>query len=616
MSVSSATLPILPNCSLCRKAKIPSLHSFQFTYQRPGNNAPSRRRSSFLTNSPHGSRPDEKGRAALEDFRNAFAKALFQAGICRSHQRRQIRHTKEDTRCSWTKRPAKHENDKVARNLSTSQKDSQQAVAFAPQPTREELMGLMDYYHSEAAPQPLTITTRPHSPHDTLFINTLKNLQDESDSTQTIVTKIESLISNPSTAPTTLSSIYATLPHPGAAHLSTRTLHNLLNRLSVLPHKSLAAMLHYMNLLTDMRTAQKPVPLSAWNSAISFAGRSLKRITATEIESALSLWKQMESQAGVSANEVTFNILFDIAAKARKFVLADMLLSEMSTRGHRLTRYARTSLMYFYGLRGDGAGVRRAYRDLVNAGEVVDTTVMSAAVASLLKAGEPAAAEQLFDRAKSLHAEKGGVRPLPPHHWRARRDLARTLHRAALQRDTEPSNRTQATAPLAPGAHAFKALVYHYVRTGDLQRVTALVEEMAHYEIPVQGAVFLYLFRGFAMHGGVLYSGWTRERLEGAFGAFIAAVEAEEQGADAGEAWDAERIHVSRAAVELALSAYMRVADRGRTQEVWERLAGLWRPSEEDVVGIEAYVLRLEAREARRDGVLVGRGGRLGDWLR
>ena len=390
------------------------------------------------------------------------------------------------------------------------------------------MRGLLDYYSSEQEESAIDAHDGNNQSADVLVQPQPTPKQEEKD-IQRIVRRLEDALRNLRSTPDDLAAIYNTLPPPGAAHVSERTLDALCRRFARVPYKSHPTMLRFLQLVTDMRSAGRHVSVDSWTSAIAFAGRCVKRITASEIESALSLWKQMESQAGIRANEVTFNVLFDVASKAGKFVLAEMLLREMKVRGHQFNRYMRVNLMYYYGLRGDGAGVRRSYKELVEAGEIVDTAVMSCAVASLLKAGEPVAAEQVFERAKRLHAAKGGKLPLPPHQWQKRRELGRSLLKAAVRlRDATPEERKQVQdmVPLAPGVHAYKVLVYYYaVQAGDIERVSALVDEMAWYQIPVQGAIFLHLFKGFAVHGGVLYSAWTRERLETTFQAFLDAVE-------------------------------------------------------------------------------------------
>ena len=545
--------------------------------------------------------------------------------------------------------------------------------------SKEELIGLMDYYSSEVDEARDTAINTPHRAvgDDDVLVQSQREQHQEEREIQLTIWQLERLLQNRKASPDQISELYNRLPSPGAARLKQRTLEYLLHRMSHVPYKSHSSMLRYLHIITDMRSAGRHVPVGAWTTAIAFAGRCVKRITASEIESALSLWKQMESQAGVRANEVTFNVLFDVASKAGKFVLAEMLLREMKTRGHGFNRYMRVNLMYYYGLRGDGTGVRRAYKELVESGEIVDTAVMSCAVASLLKAGEPVAAEQVFERAKRLHAGKGGASPLPPHQWQHRKDLGRSLMKAAVRlRDATPEERKQVqdATPLAPGLHVYKVLVYyHAVTAGDVDRVSTLVDEMAWYQIPVQGAIFLYLFKGFATHGGLLYSGWTRQRLELTFQAFLDAVEearGPESPADTSEdktaqdsatldatqptpeisadeaassempesntprlpsrqicfdqSFDANThpsdvTHLSRAACCLCLSAYMRVVDATRAGEVWSQLQLLWAPKADDREAVETYLVELQQRRERWDrfGPRIGRvRSGMSSWLR
>ncbi|KAK5182169.1 hypothetical protein LTR16_010282, partial [Cryomyces antarcticus] len=161
----------------------------------------------------------------------------------------------------------------------------------------------------------------------------------------------------------------------------------------------------YLSIVDDMKEAGIPMTVAEWNTAVAFAGRWYERVTAAEVENALHIWKEMEHQAGVQGTNVTFNILFDIATKAGKYVLAEMIMKEMQKRNLKYNRYFRFGLIYYYGLRADGDGVRRAYKDFVEAGEIVDTAVMNCVMVSLIRAGEPTAAEEVFLRMKRLNAQ-------------------------------------------------------------------------------------------------------------------------------------------------------------------------------------------------------------------
>ncbi|KAI4131052.1 MAG: hypothetical protein LQ341_006398, partial [Variospora aurantia] len=243
-----------------------------------------------------------------------------------------------------------------------------------------------------------------------------------------------------------------------------------------------------------MKEASIPLTESEWNSAIAYAGRCFVRVEATEVESALHIWKEMEREAGVKSGVVTFNILFDIATKAGKHVLAEMVLNEMKTRGLAYNRFS----------------------DLVEAGQIVDTVVMNCVIASLIRAGEFPAAQQVYERMKGLVHRRTG-QPIPRSDWRASRDMGRALDKASrtMRNDHQALQRLQAEQCLAPNLRTFCILLDHHVYvTGELRQVTALLEEMQMFDVPLHGRIYVRIFKGFTYHGGMKYTSWTRQRLE------------------------------------------------------------------------------------------------------
>jgi len=472
--------------------------------------------------------------------------------------------------------------------------------------------------------------------------------------------------------------LYEELPHPRPAHLPHKVLRKLLHHLSVVEYKSELGMRRYLTVFQDAKECHVDLTVSEWASAISFAGRHVKRVSATEVEAALRLWKEMENMAHIPGNDVVFSALFDIASKGRKFVLADMIISEMASRGISPTRHHRTSLIYHAGLRRDGQAVRAAYAAFVDAGEFVDGAVVACVVASLLHCGESVAAEQVFARARALHEEKqrdsasyrlSGIKATA--HWRTKRSYGRELGKAAaafrsrLQRQEQPQpdaadgirstaggasvsaanadddgtlaaerSAYEARISLAPDIAAYKALIYHHaVTAGDLDRVTALLADMAAREMPLPGVLFLHLFRGFASHGGALYTAWTRRQLERTWAAFCDALGAEAPAA-AGAVPDADAdpdvhahahtnahtnaplsqrstpgsgIHMTVSMARAVLRAYSKVAGRERAAVAWQEiLQRHWRPSERERGDVEAL---LEALAAKEDEAQRGRGG-------
>lgn len=367
---------------------------------------------------------------------------------------------------------------------------------------------------------------------------------------------------------------YSALPFPGVSYLSSETCRLLFHRLSVLQKKSRASKMRYLSLVDDMKSANLPMVPGEWNSAIAFCGQCLTHITSGDVENALRMWTEMEQEASVKGGNVTFNILFDVAAKAGKFVLAEMILKEMEDRQLKYNRYSRNSFIFYHGLREDGDGVRRAYREYVEAGEIVDTVVLNTVITALIRAGEAAAAEQVYERMKRMHTKQTG-QIVPLGQWREIRDLGRVLNRAArrFSKDPEKLRQVQEEQTITPDTQTYLHFVeYHASQTGEIRRIAALLAEMQHLGLPMHGRIFTKLFKGFAYHGGVRYTSWTRSRLEAVWASML---EASDEGL--------ENVRVMKWMVVWAVRAFERCAGRRRTLEIWSELRRRWEPGDRDV---------------------------------
>ncbi|KAL8945918.1 MAG: hypothetical protein Q9222_007613 [Ikaeria aurantiellina] len=376
---------------------------------------------------------------------------------------------------------------------------------------------------------------------------------------------------------------YSQIPSPGVRHLSEYTRHLLFHRLSVIETKTRQAMLRYLSLVDDMKEASIPLKRAEWNSAIAYAGRCFTHVGATEVEAALLIWKDMEQQAGVRSGRVTFNILFDIATKAGKYVLAEMILKEMDARGLDYSRFSHIGFIYFHGLKGNGAGVRKAYRDFVEAGHVVDTVVLNCVIASLIRAGEVPAAEQVYERMKRIFYEKTS-QPAPVSDWRISRDMGRILDKATqrMRDDPEAMQRLQAKQYLGPDVRTFTIFLdYHVHVTGEIRRVSILLNEMQGLKIPIQGRIFIKIFKGFACHGGVKYTSWTKQRLETVWASLIGALDKGTHG-----------VEIMKWAVVWIVRAFARCCGRGRALEVWEEVRSRWKVTDEQEKGAVEHYLR------------------------
>ncbi|KAL0263352.1 hypothetical protein SLS55_002332 [Diplodia seriata] len=387
--------------------------------------------------------------------------------------------------------------------------------------------------------------------------------------------ELEELLEQKGLSPEIAYEIYSSLSWPRAAYLSYDTLRNLLNCLGVVRHSTEASMLRYLAVIDDMKAADIPIAVADWNMAIQFVGKCFRKITNDEVESALWLWREMENDAETKGNHITFNILFDIAVKAGKYKLAEMIRNEMKARDLKLDRYFRTSTIMWRGLSRDGEGVRRAYKDLVEAGEIVDSAVMNCVLTALFNAGEPSAAEQVFLRMKNMAGVLETTKKAP-RDWRQRRELGYLLNKAAhrTRDDAEGRRVMQDHSPVGPDHGTFKILIrYHVNRSGDIDRVTQLLDEMDRiYNIPVQGDIYYTLFWGFHAHGGVRYSPWTKAKLEGTWRAFLMSLDNEN--VDVG---------LDRSITKAIIMAFSKCTSEEKTLQVWEEIRRRWNPSEGDL---------------------------------
>lgn len=339
------------------------------------------------------------------------------------------------------------------------------------------------------------------------------------------------MIQDQLTPHTKLWKAYLELPTPRPTYLWDEALRGLFRHLSVTEFKDTPeAMQRYMMLIDECCANNVAVMTEEWNSAIAFAGKWLRKVSETEVKAAVETWMRME-QSGSQADNVTYNILFDVAVKAGKFALAETILNELKARNMELNRYLRVGLIYYQGLRGSGESVRQVFRDLVNAGEIVDTAVMNCVITSLLRAGEAPAAEHVFAKMKCLHLDKLGTKG--PESWREQREMGVLLHRTGKRLRKEKVNHevsffggadpvnerreaVQKASPIAPNLNTYRILIKHHaIKSMDLFRIEELLQEMSIEGIHLHGNIYFHIFRGFVLHGGFTFSSWSKSSLEG-----------------------------------------------------------------------------------------------------
>ncbi|KAB8288847.1 hypothetical protein EYC80_010750 [Monilinia laxa] len=463
--------------------------------------------------------------------------------------------------------------------------------------TREELMELVDQYHGSSYTHQLPLMEPPnlyqpsHGPH----LQVSDEEEDEwppphqawpsNDETKEKLKELESALKNfYTTDAETVYQIYRELPEPRVPYLEANLRHMLLRHLSIVERKDEHSMLRYFSVVDDMKSTAIPLTVSEWTSAISFASKYVAKATEAEVESALKMWREMEHIAGVKGNNATFNVLYDVACKAGKFTLGEMIYKEMIARGFEYNRFHYVSMIFTCGLKSDGDGARAAYAALVDAGEIVDTVVLNAMISALIKSYEPSAALNIYERMKVMHAERAGTQEWH-RHFKNRREVKRALLRMALEFKHDPEGRAkvQQSSVVCPDLQTYRLLVNHFAVTeGELDKAAKFLEEMGLFNVPLHGALFLSLFKGFCLHGGTRYTKWTGARLENVWKAYLKAL-------DNG----VEDIYMSTWIVTNVLKAFTTCSSQARTIEAWREIRERWQPDERQLNAIMPDLYRL-----------------------
>lgn len=515
---------------------------------------------------------------------NFFIQALARAASCQEHRRH------KSTLREATTLTAKHHRTQKTSVLCSERKEYKSTTAGGPlkrikQFAERELKALVDYYgiNLETGPEPEPLDDSP------LIWNVGDDHQPwpvKEDIHTTYIEKLEELLKDQETPHHQVYDAYRLLPSPGVVYLRKKTIHDLLNHLSIVERADQASMQRFLSILDDMKKAHIHIKHSEWTSAIYFAGRSLGKVTTDEVQSALYIWRDMEKRAGVKAGAVTLNVLFDIAVKAGKYTLAETFLKEMQARKLKVHRHFRVSLLYYYGVLQNGNGVRRTYQEIVSSGDIVDTVVMNAVIAALIRAGEPSAAEHVFERMKRLHATRTQSKPIP-RGWRERRllglDMTYKSRRLAEIGDLEKQKELQDQASIAPDSRTYALLIRYYASTaGNIDRVQELLREMQYNQVPIEGAVYIVTLYGFNSFGGVRYSSWTRDKLEKIWAEYLKSVQC-----------GVQRTWLSSMSVIVALRAFNKCTDPERTLQAWEEARRIWEPTPEELEKVLGVLRRL-----------------------
>ncbi|KAI1405578.1 hypothetical protein F4819DRAFT_402680 [Hypoxylon fuscum] len=358
--------------------------------------------------------------------------------------------------------------------------------------------------------------------------------------------------------------IYQSLPEPRVSHLTARLRHQLLSVLGSTERKDFRSMLRYFSVVTDTKNSGFPLTRHEWNTALSFASRYVGRSTEVEVEAALHLWREMEQVAGIRGSSVTFNILFDVASKAGKLHLAEMIYQEMIARGFQFNRYHHVSLIHYFGLKQDSGGVRAAYKEMVESGEIIDSTVLNCVISGFLASGEEDSAERVYEKMKTSTRE---TKSQPDRNYTTQKNITKVLMMFARIGKTHPDMRSnfQQAALISPDLQTYRLLINHYgIKLGDLAKVSQFLDEMKLYDIQLHGAIFLALFKAFGKHGG-LGSDWSAQRLGSVWDAFLDALDAGTEG-----------LYISTWMAMAILRAFAKFSTRSQILDTYEQLRSRW----------------------------------------
>ncbi|GAW14847.1 hypothetical protein ANO14919_042520 [Xylariales sp. No.14919] len=491
------------------------------------------------------------------------------------------------------------EETKRPHNLSPSE-------AHRVTQSRDEVLRIVDYYDDDASVDEslkfykdpyfrkyasadgpnITVSNKPEDLElQTIYGDRIPD-DDESGTARGLLLAIIARHRHPSRVSLdTIWDIYQALPEPRPVHISARTRLLLTAALASGERKDQKSMLRYFSVIADIKYSGFSLTSFQWNTAISFATGYVATITEVEVEAALKLWREMEKEANVQGNDVTFNILFDAASKAGKFTLAEMIYKEMIRRGFGFNRYHHVSLIHFFGLKQDSSGVRAGYREMVEAGEIIDTVVLNCLIASFIRCGEEQSAEHVYEKMK---ASNKNLPTLPHRDYTLERAITKVFSMFARVGKKHPSMQPgfQESALLSPNLQTYRILLNHYgLRLGILSKVVQFLDEMKTFMVPLNGVIFLALFQSFAVHGGA-GSDWNANRLNSVWHAFLDAMDAEADG-----------LYISTWLAMAVLGAHARYATKDQLFDVYECLRSRWDFDEENA----QYMLHFLENLLKRD---------------
>lgn len=411
------------------------------------------------------------------------------------------------------------------------------------------------------------------------------------------VDRLRGILRQDQPVPQVVYSAYQDLPTPRLVYLKDPTIDKLCRVFRRLEHKSEMNMLWYFSILDEMTSAGIPLRNADWNASIAFAAQWTS--DTVKIDSSMQILSRME-EAGFSAGIITFNTLFHTATRAGRFVLAEVILREMQRRQIKPDHITRLSNILYCGLKGDGRGLREVYQQMIDAGEVIDTKVLNCVVVSLIRAREPAAAEQVFERMKQL-SRRSPIDIVVPRSCQDTRRYNQLLQKAHHYTAQRPEKREylQQVVSIAPDLHTYRALIRHHARdSGNIDRIMSHLQDMQSSGFHRHGSIFWHIFAGFERHGGLRFSSWTLARLETIWTSFAAELDcARHTAADSTHddllAEDDRSCRLDPSIAVVVLKAYATCADTSTAAKKRNEISRLWTPSEEAELAMDEAMIEI-----------------------
>lgn len=201
---------------------------------------------------------------------------------------------------------------------------------------------------------------------------------------------------------------------------------------------------------------------------------------------------------------------------------------------------------------------------MVKSGEIIDSIVLNCVIAGLLRCGEESSAMDVYEKMKARHIRSKNI---PDRNYTLQKSITKVLMMFAKVGKAYPDMQPnfQKSALLAPDFHTYRIMINHFgVAVGDLSKVAQFLDEMKWFQVPLHGAIFLALFKGFSIHGGES-TDWSPKRLESVWEAFL-------------EAFDtgAGDLHISTWMAMYVLRAFSLTSTRNEMLDIYEALRSRW----------------------------------------